>query len=219
MENKIRLSDTVMKELEAIILNMKPGDKLPTEMELAERFSVGRSTIRECMKVFSARKMIVRRNEGTFVSSQVKECLVDPLNILVSMDIGNLTELIELREILETEAVKLAVQRATDEEIKAIERADWRMDEPGISPDEMQSRDFEFHNALAMASGNSILTELIKAIRKVIAGKLEDSTEALPISGEGSLLHKKIIGAVKERNLEEALEAMEEYLIITDYKA
>ena len=83
MENKIRLSDTVMKELEAIILNMKPGDKLPTEMELAERFSVGRSTIRECMKVFSARKMIVRRNEGTFVSSQVKECLVDPLNILV----------------------------------------------------------------------------------------------------------------------------------------
>ena len=144
MENKIRLSDTVMKELEAIILNMKPGDKLPTEMELAERFSVGRSTIRECMKVFSARKMIVRRNEGTFVSSQVKECLVDPLNILVSMDIGNLTELIELREILETEAVKLAVQRATDEEIKAIERADWRMDEPGISPDEMQSRDFEF---------------------------------------------------------------------------
>ena len=204
MENKIRLSDTVMKELEAIILNMKPGDKLPTEMELAERFSVGRSTIRECMKVFSARKMIVRRNEGTFVSSQVKECLVDPLNILVSMDIGNLTELIELREILETEAVKLAVQRATDE---------------GISPDEMQSRDFEFHNALAMASGNSILTELIKAIRKVIAGKLEDSTEALPISGEGSLLHKKIIRAVKERNLEEALEAMEEYLIITDYKA
>ena len=108
---------------------------------------------------------------------------------------------------------------ATDEEIKAIERADWRMDEPGISPDEMQSRDFEFHNALAMASGNSILTELIKAIRKVIAGKLEDSTEALPISGEGSLLHKKIIRAVKERNLEEALEAMEEYLIITDYKA
>ena len=105
------------------------------------------------------------------------------------------------------------------EEIKAIERADWRMDEPGISPDEMQSRDFEFHNALAMASGNSILTELIKAIRKVIAGKLEDSTEALPISGEGSLLHKKIIRAVKERNLEEALEAMEEYLIITDYKA
>ena len=98
MENKIRLSDTVMKELEAIILNMKPGDKLPTEMELAERFSVGRSTIRECMKVFSARKMIVRRNEGTFVSSQVKECLVDPLNILVSMDIGNLTELIELAE-------------------------------------------------------------------------------------------------------------------------
>ena len=133
--------------------------------------------------------------------------------------IQNLTELIELREILETEAVKLAVQRATDEEIKAIERADWRMDEPGISPDEMQSRDFEFHNALAMASGNSILTELIKAIRKVIAGKLEDSTEALPISGEGSLLHKKIIRAVKERNLEEALEAMEEYLIITDYKA
>ena len=48
---RVSLSDTIIEKLEEMIAGMKPGDRLPTEMELSEMFSVGRSTIRESMKV------------------------------------------------------------------------------------------------------------------------------------------------------------------------
>lgn len=95
--SRVNLSDTVVEKLEAMISTMKPGERLPTEKELSERFSVGRSTIRESMKVLSARRMVVRRNEGTFVGDAVKGCLVDPLKLIINMqpdsDINALIEL------------------------------------------------------------------------------------------------------------------------------
>lgn len=56
---RVSLTDTVMEKLEEMITSMKPGERLPTENELAEQFSVGRSTIRESMKVLAARRMVV----------------------------------------------------------------------------------------------------------------------------------------------------------------
>ena len=101
MSSKGCLTDTVIQKLENMIAGMKPGDRLPTESALAEQFAVGRSTIRESLKVLSYGKRIVRTNEGTFVAESTSDHLVDPLNFIVNMDVGNVLELIELREMLE----------------------------------------------------------------------------------------------------------------------
>lgn len=219
MAGKISLSDVALKKLEEMILGMNPGDKLPTEKELTEQFQVGRSTIRECLKVFSARKLIVRRNEGTFVAEMVDGNLEEPLNVMLSMDPGNLSDFVELREILEVNALKLAIERASEEDITEIERAEWRMHEPGISVQEMQQRDIEFHNQIAKASGNRLLAETIRAVRNVLSDKLEDPTEAMPALGESSELHRRIIQALKERDEDSGVKTMEEYLMVSDYKA
>ena len=131
VNSRVNLSDTVLEKLEEMVSKKKPGDRLPTEAELSEQFSVGRSTIRESMKVLAAKRMIVRRNEGTFVADMMKGCFVDPLNMIINMSTGDLNSLIELREILELSAVQLASQRATAEDVLEMQRANWMMKEPG----------------------------------------------------------------------------------------
>ena len=108
MAQKIKLVDNILRELENMIVrDMDSGDKLPAELELAERFGVGRSTIRESMTALVARKLVTRTNEGTFVSEHVSECLVDPLDILINMEVGNVEDLMQLREILELGTIRL----------------------------------------------------------------------------------------------------------------
>ena len=145
MAQKIKLVDNVLRELESMITGqLNPGDKLPTEMELAERFAVGRSTIRESMTALVAKKLVTRTNEGTFVSEHVNECLVDPLNILIDMEFGKIKDLIQLREILELGTIRLAAEYADENVIQNLERLEWQMKEPGITAEFMQKRDIEF---------------------------------------------------------------------------
>lgn len=133
---RVSLSDTIIEKLEEMIMTMRPGDRLPTEMELSEMFSVGRSTIRESMKVLTAKKMVVRRNEGTFVADAVNGCLVDPLSMIINMTNCNINSLLEVREILEISAIEMAAQRATQSDVSELERANWLMLEPGLSPEQ-----------------------------------------------------------------------------------
>lgn len=214
---RTNLTDALMADLEKLILNMEPGEKLPTENELTERYGVGRSTIREVLKVLSYKKLIVRRNEGTFVAEKISDCLVDPLNLIINMSISNVEELIELRELLEVMILKLAVRRATDEDIANLERSNWLITEPGLTPVQQQERDFDFHNELAKCAKNSMIAELLKSARQVIIQNIED-TPPFPtaLEDEGLELHRQIICAIKNRDEDAAIRLMEEYLLAMD---
>lgn len=214
---RTNLTDALMADLEKLILNMEPGEKLPTENELTERYGVGRSTIREVLKVLSYKKLIVRRNEGTFVAEKISDCLVDPLNLIINMSISNVEELIELRELLEVMILKLAVRRATDEDIASLERSNWLITEPGLTPVQQQERDFDFHNELAKCAKNSMIAELLKSARQVIIQNIED-TPPFPtaLEDEGLELHRQIICAIKNRDEDAAIRLMEEYLLAMD---
>lgn len=212
MAQKIRLVDNVLKELESMITGqLNPGDKLPTEMELAEQFEVGRSTIRESMTALVAKKLVTRTNEGTFVSEQVNECLIDPLNILIEMEVGKVKDLMQLREILELGTIRLAAEYADENTILNLERLDWQMKEPGITAEVMQTRDIEFHAAIAKASGNVVLMELLKALREVIASKIESKDAMFGLVGSSNSMHKEIIHAIKEHDSDLAYEQMKKY--------
>ena len=116
MNDRITLSDNVLKQLENLIVKeLKPGEKLPTEAQLSETFSVSRSTIRESMKVLSAKGLVVRKNQGTFVSEKVNKCLIDPLDLLINMKIGNVRDLLELREMLELQTIRVAAERISED--------------------------------------------------------------------------------------------------------
>ena len=209
---RVSLSDAVVEKLETMISTMKPGKRLPTEKELAEAFSVGRSTIRESMKVLSARRMVVRRNEGTFVGDAVKGCLVDPLNLIISMQAGgDVNSLIELREILELSTIRLACQRATPDDIVELERARWMMDEPGLSTEERQKRDINFHNTIAKVAGNPVIEELLGSLRLVIAKNVETRNDEVILVNGTRNFHKEMVDAIGEQNPQRAYQIMTEY--------
>lgn len=212
MAQKIKLVDNVLRELENMITGqMNPGDKLPTEMELSERFAVGRSTIRESMTALVAKKLVIRTNEGTFVSEHVNECLVDPLNVLIDMEVGKVKDLMQLREILELGTIRLAAENADEGTILNLERLDWQMNEPGITADMMQRRDIEFHSEIAKASGNVVLMELLNALREVIAANVESKDVMFGLVGNSYGMHREIIEAIKAHDSDRAYTQMKKY--------
>lgn len=213
------LSDNVLIELENMIISgLRPGDKVPTEKELSELFGVGRSTIRESMKALVAKGLIVRTTEGTFVSDHVEKCLVDPLNLMVSMEIGKVRDLLELREIVELGAIRIAAEKIDDSAIAELKRLNWQLQEPGAGPEDLQDRDIQFHNVIAGATGNKVLVEFLNAIRRVIADHVEDIQVPLQNIQGACGKHQNIISALEEHDPQRAHAAMKEYFRFNESK-
>ena len=101
---------------------IKPGDQIPTEVELAERFGVARNTVREAVKILVAMGVLeIRRPVGTFVCSGFTEAMISPMLYGVILGRGDsYNELLELREIMETGSMLTVIRNATDEEITAL---------------------------------------------------------------------------------------------------
>lgn len=215
-KKKQRLSDSITEELERMIIEgFRPGDKIPPELELAEKFGVGRSTIRESMKALTAKGIIVRRNEGTFVSKELNKCLIEPLSLLVNMEIGNLENLIEMREILELGTIRIAAERITDEEVEELEKLNWQMHEPGAEPSKLQNVDIQFHNKIVEATGNQLLVGVLNAIRKVMVENSEDPYGIQEIFPKILGFHQELIKALKAHDSESAYKTMKEYFDCT----
>ena len=212
MSRSTMLSDQVLKQLEEMIYCHKPGEKLPGELQLAQQMGVGRSTIRECLKALSAKKIIARRPDGTYVCDQLQDCLADPLNLMVNMEIGHIQDLVELREILEVAVARLSARRASEQDLLELEQANWRMQQPGISMEMIQQQDIAFHTTMAQAAKNPVLSELLGAVRQVIAQHVEDLQAILPVLPESVEMHQKLIQAIQTGDEELAGEQMQVYM-------
>ena len=155
--------------------------------------------------------MVVRRNEGTVVGDAVKGCLVDPLKLIINMQPdSDINALIELREILELNTIRMACQRATPDDIAALDRACWLMKEPGLSKQEVQKRDIAFHNTIAKVAGNPVIEELLGALRTVIAQNLENQAEII-LFRDGPDPHQEMVEAIKDQDPDRAYEIMVHY--------
>ena len=118
------LPEVVFKEVQRLIADgeLQPGDRLPSETEMAERFGIGRSSIREAMRALQLLGAIeVIQGKGTFVrEAGILPLVVDWARI---SEIGVISEVMEARQFLEVLLAQLAAERATDEDIEALRNA------------------------------------------------------------------------------------------------
>lgn len=116
------LPDKIIEQIKNIIIKgrLQLGDKLPSERELAERFSVGRTTVREAMKALSYAGIIKKVREGTIVNRNVSNFFIDSLTQMLIMKHLDFEDLFETREVLEVKLAGFAAQRATIEDIEII---------------------------------------------------------------------------------------------------
>ena len=101
---------------------LQPGDALPSERELAERYRVGRSSIREALRMLESRGLIESRGSGTFVVAPWRNPFQQPLSLVVAGEDVNRMQLFEVRRMLEAEAAALAARRRSQGDIDLITR-------------------------------------------------------------------------------------------------
>lgn len=199
------------------ILNMikeqklKPNDKLPTVEELAINFSVGRSTIREALKVLSAQNIIVvKQGAGTFISEN-QGISRDPLGIeYISDDINVIFDMVTLRLIFEPEMAAMAAQFATRMDIKNIRDCCDKVEQLIELGEDYHKADAEFHTAIAKASGNGIIHKITQVIHTSIKKNIFMTDNTL--CQETVIFHKHITDCIEKGDISGAKYAMINHL-------
>ena len=211
-----RLSDQIVRQLENLILNkeLKLGDALPPERELAERLGVSRNILREAISTMIQKGLLeVRQGAGTYVASPSAELLSDSLTFFVHLNDSGFYDLLEARLALEVEIAELAARRCTDEDMRLITERYTELEAVVDDPERYVEADIQFHAALAQAARNEVLQLLLDfirgATRENIRVLVEQHTQAV---GDAMDYHHRILKSILQRSPEEARNAMREHL-------
>lgn len=179
----------------------KPGSRLPTEAELAERFHVSRIVIREAMKVLEDRGVVdVRAGRGTLTLApnheRVKSLLLKLFQDQPLPTEQEMERLLELRLVLEETAASLAAVRATEEDLAQIEAALGAMKEDGLDVDQTIAADLLFHQAVTRAAHNRYFELVLDPLTGVVLQQIKLSTTY----AAGLELHRAIFVGIRSRN-------------------
>jgi DNA-binding FadR family transcriptional regulator len=205
---KISLPKQISIEIEKAIKNgtFKIGEKIPSEPELVKEFEVSRNTIREAIQsLIQAGVLESRQGDGTYVITTSKF----EANILNRFSNSKISEVEEVRFLLEREIVKLAAKRRTQSDLKNIKKALEKKDLTKTSFKENSEADLEFHLAIAKASHNSIFYDLYKSISKYICISVEERLELTHMEEELIIqLHIDLFDAISSQDSKKAEETI-----------
>jgi GntR family transcriptional regulator, transcriptional repressor for pyruvate dehydrogenase complex len=162
---RLKVADSVAAQLEQLITrgDITPGDKLPPERVLAERFGVGRSSMREAIRVVEASGLLrTDHGRGVFVVSDKKA--MPKLSDLLIFDDFTVPELFEVRLSLEPDAASSAARRITAPEVAELQRILAEAENPQLSDDAFVKLDAELHRTIVAATKNTLLLKLMESI-------------------------------------------------------
>jgi GntR family transcriptional repressor for pyruvate dehydrogenase complex len=190
---------------------LKPGDRLPSEIELAESFGVGRSSLREAMQALQLLGVVeVVQGRGTFL----RETHVLPLALnwarLASADL--ISQIMEARQIVEVAMARLAAERATGEDLVAMQAAIERATRAGDDPEASGRAGVDFHLALAKATQNEVLSLMYRTVWSLYV-ETTRRAQATPEGIRGSLRdHRELLESIERRDSELASQLMAEHI-------
>ncbi|HLC02575.1 MAG TPA: FadR/GntR family transcriptional regulator [Anaerolineales bacterium] len=211
-----RLYEQIVEQIEARVLSgeLKLGDQLPPERELAEQFGVSRTAVREAIKALREKGLVeVRPGRGTFATDGASRAMRHSLGRILLFSQGKDAEdLVVVRELLEPEIASLAALRADEEQLEAMRKAVEAMDAAMDSPEQFIEADLDFHLALAEGTGNALIPFLIDPVVDLLR---EQRTRIFNVRGgpaRGQKHHKRILEAVARHDPEAARQAMRDHL-------
>jgi len=224
-------ASAVADDLAQVILGeLAPGQSLPSEADLADRYAVSRLTIREAVKLLAGRGLLeLSRGRRAMVREPDGSAFTDFLTSLVRADPKGLFDLVEVRLSLEVQSATLAAKRANRAGIIAIENAlDGMRDAIGDSTDfadeaaeaRFHEFDFGFHEAVALASGNRVLGYLFEAMAIPLREGFYISQRGHAFRGHTLVdtieAHQRILDCIRAGNGRAAAEAMRVHLKDTE---
>jgi GntR family transcriptional regulator, transcriptional repressor for pyruvate dehydrogenase complex len=211
-----RLYEQIIQQIEGSILagELKPGDQLPAERELAQKFGVSRTAVREAVKALREKGLVeAYSGRGTFITDGTSQAIRQSLDLM--MKIGQpdgSSHLAEVRTILEPEIAALAAERVQNHHLAAMREAIAVMDASRQDPNAYIEADLDFHLALAEAAANPLILSLLDSIVGLLR---EQRLRIFNVDGgpeRGQFHHKRILEAIEHRDAERAREAMRAHL-------
>ncbi|MGA8115862.1 MAG: FadR/GntR family transcriptional regulator [Actinocatenispora sp.] len=208
-------SDDVTGVLRDMILSgqLRPGDQLPSERDLAVRLQVSRATMREAIRHLGTQGLVtVRQGKGTFVSRISDEDLARPLALLLAMDPPTLVEVVEFRRVIEPGVAALAAGRATDAQRAELTECLAEGRRALTDDDAMIAHDAEFHRLISVAARNRFLLAASANLAESML-RARRRTVHLPANNQKTVdEHQTIADAIIAGRADEASAAMARHL-------
>ncbi len=200
------ITDDAITRIKAMITSgdLKPGDRLPREADLAALIGVSRNSLREAVRALSLVRILdVRQGDGTYVSSMSTESLLESLNFLLEFrqDSG-VTQFLEVRRILEPAAAAIAARTMSPEQVAGL-RASVHETEAADDVAQLVKHDLAFHSAIAAGTGNAVLASMCDSVSmpteraRIWRGLTEENAVARTIEE-----HLRIVEAIEAHDPE-----------------
>jgi len=217
--HKSRISEEIIEQVRDLITSgqIKPGDRLPAERELAQQLNVGRSTVREAIRVMESMGLLnVRAGEGTFLVAATGEVNADSVTKAFLQSWDNQHNFFEVRRVIEPDLAALTARRATPEQIEKMramlgeQEADIRRGGNGMQADTA------FHYLLAQASGNEVLVRIMDGLMDRLRETRESALRTAGRPAQSLRQHRRILAAIEARDVKAAEKRMLEHLRVME---
>lgn len=193
---------------------LKPGDRLSPERELAKQLRVGRTTVREALKLLTLSGLLeAKPGQGTYVRQEFTSFLSQQIEWPLLLDIGEVEMIVEVREALETKSVRLAAERRTPEDIERLRVFQQVLEIRGRDIEQETALDLAFHHAIAAASQNKLLSRLMRALDNMLRHYMALSGHIADTVEETMAEHQVIYEAIAAGDPDAAEQAMVDHLV------
>ena len=212
---KDRRYEQVAAQIQRLIASgaLSPGDRLPPERELAAKFGVGRSSLRDAIRTLEVMGIVESRHgSGTVVRDLSTDALVVPLASVLAHKRELVAELLDVRRMIEPALAARAAANATEEELSRLEDIVRRQAEKVRRGEQSIEEDSEFHYAIALAARNSVVLKVLDVLMDLLR---ESRARSLQVKGrpERSCAgHRRILRAIKRRDGPAAEAAVRKHL-------
>jgi len=211
---KILVSDGILEQIRDLIHSgeFPSGERLPSEVKMAEHLTVSRSSLREALNALVHLGYLKRRNRGIYVNPEIHWRTSLSFPFPRSQEDLNIAEMIEVRKIIETELCALAAKRAEAEDIKALGKSLQEMKNELDDPAAFINSNQRFHLCIAKAAKNRILEDFVVKVSDLLRSNIAMVIEKSTISKRSLGHHRRIFEAIRKGDVSRARRAMAEHL-------
>lgn len=209
------LAEKVAKHILTLVRqgDLIPGQKLPSERDLAGSMGVGRPSLREALRALSLMGVLeIRHGEGVFVTELTPDALLQPLEFFLTLDDQSLDILFEARVAIEAGIAEIAASKITGDEIESLRRCMDRGVAALDDPDGFRQVDLEFHRRIVEATKNPFLIRVAQSFQELGKASRQITVQLPGVPKQSHADHATILAALAEGDVAAARQAMVRHL-------